>query len=169
MLVAVEERFVFFELGGIVALYAGGSAFFWSSVAARKRRSAVRGHVVHGMRPDICYAKGDDGNAANSKLCVEFLIFLMMSDKTQSRAVEGKSDARHASNSVAQPRQQIYFFVAPEHNVAGKHTKTTYSARPVVTAHSGTTASRGRLQVDVADVSGRHSKSSREIGGGWKS
>ena len=34
VLVAVEEWFVFFELGGVVALDAGRSAFFGSSVAA---------------------------------------------------------------------------------------------------------------------------------------
>lgn len=34
VLVAVEERFVFFELGGVVALNVRGSAFFGSSVAA---------------------------------------------------------------------------------------------------------------------------------------
>jgi hypothetical protein len=34
VLVAVEERLVFFELGGVVALDTGGSAFFRSPVAA---------------------------------------------------------------------------------------------------------------------------------------
>ena len=57
VLVVVEERFVFFELGGVVALDAGGSAFFGGSVAARERGSAVWSHVVPAVRPDVCYAR----------------------------------------------------------------------------------------------------------------
>lgn len=53
VLVVVEERFVFFELGGVVALDAGGSAFFGGSVAAGEGGSAVWGHVVHAGRPDV--------------------------------------------------------------------------------------------------------------------
>ena len=59
MFVAVEERFVFLELGGLVALDVGGSAFFGGSVAAGEGGSAVWGHVVHVVKPEICYARGE--------------------------------------------------------------------------------------------------------------
>lgn len=55
--VAVEERFVFFELGGVVALDVGGSAFFGGSVAAGEGGSTVRGHGVHAFEARILLLK----------------------------------------------------------------------------------------------------------------
>ena len=46
VLVCVEEWFVFFELGGGVALHAAGSAVFGGSVAAGVGGSAVWSHLV---------------------------------------------------------------------------------------------------------------------------
>ena len=53
MLVTVEERFMFFELCGVVTLNTGGSAFFRSPVSAREGRSAVRSHVVLLIYPEF--------------------------------------------------------------------------------------------------------------------
>lgn len=71
VLVAVEERFVFFELGRVVALDVGGSAFFGGSVAAGERGSAVWGHFVHAVRPEVCYARSESEPVASSSYVVE--------------------------------------------------------------------------------------------------
>ena len=49
MLVGVEERFMFFELGGGVALHAAGTAVFGGAVAAGVGGSAVWSHPVFGV------------------------------------------------------------------------------------------------------------------------
>jgi hypothetical protein len=56
MFVAVEERFVFFQLGGVAALDAAGSAFFGGSVAAGERGSSVGSHGVQVsiMKESLC-------------------------------------------------------------------------------------------------------------------
>lgn len=69
--VAVEERFVFFELGGVVALDVGGSAFFGGSVAAGEGGSTVRGHGVHALRPESCYSRSESEPVASSSHVVE--------------------------------------------------------------------------------------------------
>ena len=71
VLVAVEERFVFFELGGVVALDVGGAAFFGGSIAAGEGGSAVWGHGVHALRPEIRYARSESEPVASSSYVVE--------------------------------------------------------------------------------------------------
>jgi len=84
VLVAVEEWFMFFELSGVVALDVGGSAFFWGSVAAGERGSAVGGHGVHAVKPEICYTRRGSEPLVNSKLCGSDPVFPVISVESSS-------------------------------------------------------------------------------------
>lgn len=104
VLVAVEEWFVFFELGGVVALDVGGSAFFGGSVAAGEGGSAVWGHVVHVVKPEICYARSEREPVAKSKL------FSGIRSSRQralnpDRSAEGRNDASRVCERAISPSQ----------------------------------------------------------------